>query len=156
MFNLNRFSRTCCLTVLGAFMTLNSALHAQPESELSVETAAITTASHRLLVKLDRNQALTVLNGRRSRFLIRSPQPGMEWRLFSFANEAELEQAKTELSLVGIRHEVDYLLSVDLTPNDTDYDQLWGLHNTGQSAARRTRILMRRKPGISPPAAPRS
>ena len=132
MFNLNRFSRTCCLTALGVFMTLNSALHAQPEAETIIDTAAPVATKHRLLVKLDRNQALTVLNGRRSRFLIRSPQPGMEWRLFSFASEAELEQAKAKLSLAGIQHEPDYLLSIDLTPNDPRYSEQWGLHNTGQ------------------------
>ena len=134
MFNLNRFSRTCCLTALGAFMTLHSALHAQPESELSVDAAAPVATKHRLLVKLDRNQALTVLNGRQSRFLIRSPQPAMEWRLFSFASEAELEQAKAELTLAGIQHEPDYRLSIDSTPNDPGYPEQWSLHNTGQGS----------------------
>ena len=133
MFNLNRFSRTCCLTALGAFITLNSALHAQPESTPSADPTVAATESYRLLAKLPSNQALTVLNGRQSRFLIRSHQAGTEWRLLSFASEAELEQAKTQLSLAGIQHEPDYRLSIDSTPNDPRYPEQWGLHNTGQN-----------------------
>ena len=133
MFNLNQFSRTCCLIILGAFVTLHSALHAQPESAPSADPTAAAAESYRLLAKLPSNQALTVLNGRQSRFLIRSPQPGMEWRLLTFSSQDELEQAKAELDVAGIQHEPDYRLSINSTPNDPRYSEQWGLHNTGQN-----------------------
>ena len=132
MFNLNQFSRTCCLIVLGAFITLNSALHAQPESAPSADATAAATESYRLLAKLPSNQALTVLNGRQGRFLFQTNQAEMEWRLLTFSSQAELEQAKAELDLTGIQHEPDYRLSINLTPNDPRYSEQWGLHNTGQ------------------------
>ena len=134
MFNLNRFSRTCCLIVLGAFITLNSVLHAQPESAPSADSTATATntENYRLLAKLPSNQARTVLNGRQGRFLFQTNQAGMEWQLLTFSSQDELEQTKAELDLAGIQHEPDYRLSINLTPNDTYYDQQWGLHNIGQ------------------------
>ena len=122
---------------LSAVAILGAAIPLQVAAETIVlvpTTPTITTSavSNRLLIRLAPGQTVSALNNVQSQALTQSTEAAPQWRLATFADAAALEQAKAEMQLAGVLYEPDYLLSIDLTPTDSDYADLWGLHNTGQ------------------------
>jgi len=58
-----------------------------------------------------------------------------QWRVLKFASGTNLEQAKAAFGSSGNYEAVEYnyQLSINWTPNDSQFSSLWGLNNTGQT-----------------------
>ena len=58
-----------------------------------------------------------------------------QWYVAKFDPNANLDDIRNRLAQDPAVENVefDYLLSIDYVPNDPEYDQLWGLNNTGQT-----------------------
>ena len=68
---------------------------------------------------------------------LQQPSPLSQWRVLKFNPQTDLLQTRTSLAQ-DIRVEAlefNYVLSINGVPNDTGFNQLWGLNNTGQVVA---------------------